>query len=73
LKRYCRYAIVLISNQAGGAKLAEDFVNKLPSICRGIDVPLRAFAALDFNEYRKGSPGIWEKFIRDFNGSIEIG
>ena len=68
-----RYAIALISNQAGGPKLATDFVNKLPSICRKIDIPLRAFAAFDFNEYRKGSPAIWYAFEVLFNEGIAIG
>ena len=68
-----RYAIALISNQAGGPKLATDFVNKLPSICRKIDRPLRAFAAFDFNEYRKGSPAIWYAFEALFNEGIAVG
>ncbi|GAA5976293.1 hypothetical protein JCM10908_005444 [Rhodotorula pacifica] len=57
------YSIVLISNQASSnPKLASDFRQKIPYICRKIGVPLHVYACWDFDEYRKPAPGMWRAF-----------
>ncbi|GAA5852586.1 hypothetical protein JCM8547_002553 [Rhodosporidiobolus lusitaniae] len=64
------FSILLISNQASPtSKLSLDFARKLPVICRKLNVPLRAFAAFEFDEYRKPAGGMWEGYL----GSREDG
>jgi len=69
-----RFAIVLFSNQ--GLKLENRinyFKRKVPLVARALDVPLRAFAAFDYNEFRKPAPAMWLAFEDKFNGGVSIG
>ncbi|GAA6052022.1 hypothetical protein JCM3770_002325 [Rhodotorula araucariae] len=67
------FSIVIISNQ--GLKLDSRinyFKRKMPVIARALDIPLRTFAAFDYNEFRKPSPGMWHAFVDSFNGGTAI-
>ncbi|GAA5905538.1 polynucleotide 3'-phosphatase [Sporobolomyces salmoneus] len=66
------YSILLISNQAGNPKQQKSFQDKLPLLARHLDVPLRVFAALDRNIYRKPATGMWDVFVEKHNGGLEI-
>ncbi|GAA5944975.1 hypothetical protein JCM10213_001839 [Rhodosporidiobolus nylandii] len=67
------YALLLISNQASPTpKLSRDFRTKLPFVCRKIGVPLRALAAWEFDGYRKPGTGMWDAFVREFNGNVAV-
>lgn len=69
-----RFAIVLFSNQ--GLKLDNRinyFKRKMPLVARALDIPLRAFAAFDYNEFRKPAPGMWLAFEERFNGAVPVG
>ncbi|GAA5975452.1 hypothetical protein JCM10908_005167 [Rhodotorula pacifica] len=66
------FAIVLISNQAGNSSAQTKFKNKMPLICRVLDIPVRVFAAWGYDEYRKSSTGMWDAFVRDFNGGVPV-
>lgn len=68
-----RYTILLISNQASdNPKLAQDFQRKLPAVCRQLNIPLHAFAAFEFDQNRKSATGIWDSFVRDHNGGVDV-
>ncbi|TNY24593.1 polynucleotide kinase 3 phosphatase-domain-containing protein [Rhodotorula diobovata] len=67
------FAIVLFSNQ--GLKLDNRinyFKRKMPLVARALDIPLRAFAAFDYNEFRKPAPGMWLAFEERFNGGVPV-
>ncbi|GAA6011052.1 hypothetical protein JCM11491_005920 [Sporobolomyces phaffii] len=66
------FSIVLISNQAGPPGQQKHFRNKLPLLSRHLKVPLHAFAALDYNIYRKPGTAMWDVFSRDYNGGVQI-
>ncbi|GAA5938592.1 polynucleotide 3'-phosphatase [Sporobolomyces koalae] len=66
------FAIVLISNQAGSPGQQKAFEGKLPLLSRQLKVPLRAFAALGRDVYRKPATAIWDEFVANFNGGIPI-
>ncbi|GAA6027869.1 hypothetical protein JCM8097_001757 [Rhodosporidiobolus ruineniae] len=67
------FAILLISNQASPtSKLSSDFHRKLPVICRKLNIPLHAFAAFEFDQYRKSATGMWDAFVELFNGGIAV-
>jgi hypothetical protein len=68
-----RFAIVWISNQAGNSSQQLKFKNKMPLMCRVLDVPVRVLAAWGHDEYRKSSTGMWDAFVRDWNGGVQIG
>jgi bifunctional polynucleotide phosphatase/kinase len=67
------YSVVFISNQAGHPAQQKAFKDKLPLLCRHLKIPLHAFAAFDRDIYRKPCTGIWDSFVENFNGGIEIG
>ncbi|GAA5987146.1 hypothetical protein JCM5350_003861 [Sporobolomyces pararoseus] len=66
------YAIVFISNQAGNPGQQKAFKDKLPLLCRHLKIPLHAFAAFDRDIFRKPATGIWDVFVKDYNGGVEI-
>ncbi|POY76877.1 hypothetical protein BMF94_0129 [Rhodotorula taiwanensis] len=66
------FAIVWISNQAGNSSAQTKFRNKMPLMCRALDVPVRVFAAWGHDEYRKSSTGMWDVFVDRFNGGVPI-
>ncbi|KAG0658357.1 hypothetical protein C6P46_005813 [Rhodotorula mucilaginosa] len=66
------FAIVWISNQAGNSSQQLKFKNKMPLMCRVLDVPVRVLAAWGHDEYRKSSTGMWDAFVRDWNGGVQI-
>ncbi|GAA5969913.1 hypothetical protein JCM11641_008083 [Rhodosporidiobolus odoratus] len=67
------YAILFLSNQASPTpKLSRDFQIKLPVVCRKLNVPLRAFAAWEFDGYRKSATGMWDAFVQGFNGGVKV-
>lgn len=71
--RSARFAIVWISNQAGNSSQQLKFKNKMPLLCRVLDVPVRVLAAWGHDEYRKSSTGMWDALVRDFNGGVQVG
>ncbi|GAA5838084.1 hypothetical protein JCM5353_004491 [Sporobolomyces roseus] len=66
------YSIVLFSNQAGKSGQQTNFKNKLPLVARHLNVPLQVFAAFDRDIHRKPATGMWDAFVANFNGGIEI-
>ncbi|EPQ31959.1 uncharacterized protein PFL1_00158 [Pseudozyma flocculosa PF-1] len=68
------YAIVVVSNQkqtqySGSVKL-ETWRKKVVHVARALDVPLRIFAALADDQYRKPRLGIWTELQERFNGGL---
>lgn len=69
-----RFSIVFISNQAGQPHVQQAFVKKLGLIGTALaGIPFRAFAAFDYDQFRKPCIGIWHKFVKEFNDGIEVG
>ncbi|KAM0754682.1 PNK3P-domain-containing protein [Meredithblackwellia eburnea MCA 4105] len=67
------YAIVFISNQAGPNAQQQAFKDKMPLFASNIStVPFHAFAALDYDKYRKPATGAWEIYVEKFNGGIPV-
>ncbi|ORY88717.1 polynucleotide kinase 3 phosphatase-domain-containing protein [Leucosporidium creatinivorum] len=66
------YSLVLISNQAGKPKQQEAFFRKIPLLGAALDLPLQAFAALGYDQYRKPGTGMWDLFVEDFNEGVEV-
>ncbi|GJN87618.1 hypothetical protein Rhopal_000573-T1 [Rhodotorula paludigena] len=64
------YAIVLFSNQGVNAVKLSHFRKKLPLLANALEIPFRAFAAFDFNEFRKPAPGMWDAFVHQCNGGV---
>ncbi|EGG03692.1 uncharacterized protein MELLADRAFT_89991 [Melampsora larici-populina 98AG31] len=65
------YTILLISNQKTNAKQSAEFDQKLPKLAKALNVPFRIFAARKDDVYRKPRTGIWEEFIKNWNGNLE--
>ncbi|GAA6062392.1 hypothetical protein JCM10212_003201 [Sporobolomyces blumeae] len=66
------YGIVLISNQAGSPAQQKKFKDKMPLLCRKIDVPLHVFAAFDYDIHRKPGTGMWDAFVADHNDNVAV-
>ncbi|GAA5835725.1 hypothetical protein JCM11251_007409 [Rhodosporidiobolus azoricus] len=66
------FSVVLISNQAGNTKQQEKFKKKMPLLCRQLNVPLRVFAAFDYDHFRKSATGMWDAYVQEFNDGIEV-
>ncbi|GAC94475.1 hypothetical protein PHSY_002047 [Pseudozyma hubeiensis SY62] len=69
------FAIVVITNQKQTAYAAKSglatWKKKMGHIAGAIDVPMRVFAALGDDEYRKPRLGMWTEFLRQ-NGGVEL-
>lgn len=66
---------MFISNQAGSPKSQSNFQRKLPLIAQNLGggaVPFHCFAALDYDEYRKPATGMWDAFVANYNGGVEV-
>jgi hypothetical protein len=46
---------------------------QVPSIAEELAVPLRVFAATDKDQYRKPDTGMWDRFVAEFNGGLQVG
>ncbi|KAN0066529.1 DNA kinase/phosphatase Pnk1 [Thecaphora frezii] len=68
------FAIVVVSNQKqtpySGKVRLETWRKKVAHVARALDVPLRIFAALAADSYRKPCLGIWEELCERFNGGV---
>ncbi|PWY97736.1 PNK3P-domain-containing protein [Testicularia cyperi] len=70
------YSIVIVTNQkqTPGRKTTAlaTWKRKMALIAAVIDVPLRVFAALADDEFRKPRLGIWSHFTQQFNAGIQV-
>lgn len=70
------FAIVIITNQKQTAYSAKSSLTtwkkKMAHIAAAIDVPMRVFAALGDDAYRKPRLGSWEEFTQRWNGGVEV-
>ncbi|SPO27344.1 related to bifunctional polynucleotide phosphatase/kinase [Ustilago trichophora] len=70
------FAIVVITNQKQTAYSAKSGLStwkkKMAHIAAALDVPLRVFASLADDTYRKPRLGMWEEFVGKWNGGIEV-
>lgn len=70
------FAIVIITNQKQTAYSAKSglatWKKKMAHIAAAIDVPMRVFAALGDDVYRKPRLGMWEEFVGRWNGGVEV-
>lgn len=71
-----QFAIVLITNQKQTAYSAKNglatWKKKMAHIAAAIDVPMRVFAALGDDAYRKPRLGSWVEFTERWNGGVEV-
>lgn len=69
------YAIVIITNQKQTAYSAKSglatWKNKMAHIAAAMQVPMRVFAALGDDDYRKPRLGMWTEFLRT-NRGVEV-
>ncbi|SPO26998.1 related to bifunctional polynucleotide phosphatase/kinase [Ustilago trichophora] len=70
------FAIVVITNQKQTAYSAKSGLStwkkKMAHIAAALDVPLRVFASLADDTYRKPRLGMWDEFIGKWNGGLEV-
>lgn len=69
---YYSYAIVFISNQAGKGKQQDAMFRKIPILGAALNIPLHAFAALGYDQFRKPGTGMWDLFVEQFNEGVEV-
>ncbi|KAH9815865.1 polynucleotide kinase 3 phosphatase-domain-containing protein [Melampsora americana] len=65
------FTILLISNQKTNPKQSEAFEKKIPNLAKSLKVPFRIFAARKDDFFRKPRTGMWEEFIKNWNGNLE--
>lgn len=69
------FAVVVITNQKQTAYSAKSglatWKKKMAHIAAAIDVPMRVFAALGDDEFRKPRLGMWTEFLKQ-NGGVEV-
>lgn len=70
------FAIVIVTNQKQSAYSSKTglatWKKKMAHIAAALDVPLRVFAALGDDVYRKPRLGIWDEFTSNWNGAVDV-
>lgn len=70
------FCIVIITNQKQTPSSAKSglatWKKKMSYIAAAIDVPMRVFAALGDDGYRKPRLGMWEEFVTRWNGGLTV-
>lgn len=61
------FSIILISNQAGlkTSQQVTDWIDKITNIINYIQIPMRVYASITKNEFRKPLPTLWHKIMND--------
>ncbi|XP_045115645.1 LOW QUALITY PROTEIN: uncharacterized protein F21D5.5-like [Portunus trituberculatus] len=69
------YKIIIFTNQAGigtGKHTAEGIQKKIESIIQKLGVPIQVFISTGKGEYRKPAIGMWNFFLNEANGGVEV-
>lgn len=69
------FKLVIFTNQKGiatGKTQAKDIKGKILDLIGELGVPLQAFIAAGDDKWRKPSVAMWEHFVTDFNGGVEV-
>ncbi|KAK8390442.1 hypothetical protein O3P69_010254 [Scylla paramamosain] len=69
------YKIVIFTNQAGigtGKHTVEGIQKKIESIIQKLGVPIQVFVSTGKGEYRKPAIGMWNFFLNEANGGVEV-
>lgn len=69
------FKIVLFTNQAGVSKGKTDlgeWKGKIADILKKVGIPIQVFVSMGEGISRKPAPGMWDIFLNDFNGGVEV-
>jgi bifunctional polynucleotide phosphatase/kinase len=69
------FKIVIFTNQAGiskGHTRKADIKGKIEDLSTRLQIPLQAFIASADDGWRKPSSRMWDLFVREYNGGVEV-
>lgn len=69
------FKIVVFTNQAGIEKQkqkSKDIESKMLDIMNNLGFPIQAFASTGFNLYRKPYTSVWDFFVSNLNGGVDV-
>ncbi|ORY90811.1 polynucleotide kinase 3 phosphatase-domain-containing protein [Leucosporidium creatinivorum] len=66
------FTILILTNQNYKGIRLEWFKQKLPDIAETFQIPFRVLAATEKDMYRKPEGGMWQRFVKEWNGGVEV-
>ncbi|XP_046581207.1 uncharacterized protein F21D5.5-like [Haliotis rubra] len=69
------FRVVFFTNQAGIEKMKvkpAEIKDKIEAIITALDIPVLAFICTGNNHFRKPSTGMWDYFVENCNGGVEV-